>query len=180
MDIDSLFMIPGVFISRDNKEFINNILSENKNDEDYYIIENMEYLGSFYETFIDNISLLEASNRSVSECFKNNILSLVVPDLSKNITILSNLNLSNKIFSIVVINPFLATSMSSFKECGLGEYIDKNPLRLTTSYYRLKDIASNIIYARKNGSIIFRSLSDKKNYWLAKSITRKNSDSEVI
>ena len=105
------------------------------------------------------------------------MLSLIVPDLSKNITILSDLSLSNKDFSIVVINPFLATSRSGFEECGLSDYINANPLRLTTSYYRLKSISANIVTARKNGQVIFRSLSDKKNYWLNKNITRS---SEVI
>lgn len=179
LNFDELSKIPGVFISRDSKENISGLLSEYKDDENYYIIENFGYIGAYYETFVENVSLLEANNRSVSECFINNILSLIIPDLSKNVTILSNLELSNKLFSIIVINPFLATSISSFKECGLDEYIKLNPLRLTTSYYRLKDISSNIIHARKNGEIIFRSLSDKKNYWLSKNITRKN-DSEVI
>jgi hypothetical protein len=179
LDFDSLFVMPGVFISSDSKEFISRILDENKDDSLYYVIENYKYIGCYYETFVNNISLLEANNRSVSDCFNGNMLSLIVPDLSKNVTILSDMDISNKIFSIIVINPFLATSISSFKECGLGDYIDKNPLRLTTSYYRLKDISSNIIYARKNGKIIFRSLNDKKNYWLSKSITRKN-DSGVI
>ena len=96
--------------------------------------------------------------------------------MSKNITILSNLDLSSDIFSVVVINPFLATSISSFAECGLKEYLDNNPLRLTTSYYRLKYISSNIIRARKNGKTIFRSLSDKKHYWLTKDITRPSSE----
>ena len=180
MDFDSLFKIPGVFVSSSDKDLIYNILSDNKNDSEYYIIENLANIGAYYETFVQNISLLESNNRSVSECFKNNILSLVVPELSKNITILSSLNITDKVFSSIVINPFLATSISSFKECGLGEYISENPLRLTTSYYRLKDISSNIIHARKNGQVIFRSLSDKKNYWLAKSITRKNNDSGVM
>lgn len=180
MDINSLFTIPGVFVSNESKDLISDILSNNKDDNDYYIIENLQYINCLYEVFIDNISLLEANNISVSDCYKGNMLSLIVPDLSKNINILSGLKLSNKIFSIVVINPFLATSISSFKECGLGEYIELNPLRLTTSYYRLRDIASNIVDARKNGMIIFRSLSDKKNYWLAKSITTKKDVSEVI
>lgn len=173
-DLLSLFTIPGVFIS--SKDKLSNLLNEYKDDSDYYSIENLSYIDACYNVFVDNISLLEANNRSVSDCIKNNILSLIVPDLSKNVTILSGLELSNKIFSIVVINPFLATSLSSFKECGLDDYIKLNPLRLTTSYYRLKDISSNIIRARKNGEIIFRSLSDKKNYWLAKNITRKNSE----
>ena len=180
MDINSLFTIPGVFVSNESKDLISDILSNNKDDNDYYIIENLQYINCLYEVFIDNISLLEANNISVSDCYKGNMLSLIVPDLSKNINILSGLKLSNKIFSIVVINPFLATSISSFKECGLGEYIELNPLRLTTSYYRLRNIASNIVDARKNGMIIFRSLSDKKNYWLAKSITTKKDVSEVI
>ena len=113
----------------------------------------------------------------VSTIFNSNPLSIIVPDMSKNITILSSMDLSSEVFSSVVINPFLATSISSFSDCGLREYLNNNPLRLTTSYYRLKSISSNIIRARKNGKPIFRSLNDKKNYWLTKDITR---DSEVI
>ena len=124
--------------------------------------------------FLENISVLEANNRSVSDCYKHNILSLIIPDLAKNIIILSDIKLSNKEFSIVVINPFLATSRSSFNECGLGEYLSENPLRLTTSYYRLRSISSNIVFARKNGQPIFRSLNDKKTYWLNKNITRSS------
>ncbi len=175
MDMDRLLDIPGIFVSKDIS--ISSILDGNKDDKDYYVIERFEYIDPLYELFIDNIATLEAKNISVSDCYSENILSLIVPDLSKNITILSDLNLSNKDFSVVVINPFLATSLSGFNECGLSEYIINNPLRLTTSYYRLKAIASNIINARKNGEVIFRSLSDKKNYWLSKNITR---DSEVI
>lgn len=175
MNLSDLFIIPGVFVSKD--VLISDILGEYKDDEEYYIIENLKYINPCYEVFIDNISLMEANNRSVSECFKNNVLSLIVPDLSKNVTILSNIELSNKEFSTIVINPFLATSISGFNECGLGEYIKKNPLRLTTSYYRLKTIASNIVLARKNGQAVFRSLNDKKTYWLNKNVTRS---SEVI
>ena len=180
MSMEDLFKIPGVFISSNTKDLISQVIDENCNDSDFYIIENLKYIGSYHETFVDNISLMESSNRNVSECFKNNILSLIVPDLSKNITILSDMQLSNRDFSVVVINPYLATSRSSFVECGLSEYLNSNPLRLTTSYYRLKNIASNIVSARKNGKIIFRSLSDKKNYWLAKNITRNDNDSEVV
>lgn len=175
MDMNRLMDMPGVFVSKDVS--VSSILDGNKDDKDYYVIERFEYIDPLYELFIDNIATFEAKNISVSDCYTYNMLSLVVPDLSKNITILSDLNLSNEDFSIVVINPFLATSLSGFNECGLSEYILNNPLRLTTSYYRLKAIASNIINARKNGEVIFRSLSDKKNYWLSKNITR---DSEVI
>ena len=175
MSFDRLMCIPGIFVA--SGVDINSILDSNRDDKDYSIIEKYQYIEPMYDLFMDNISLLEAKNISVSDCYKHNMLSLIVPDLSKNITILSELNLSNKDFSIVVINPFLATSLSSFNECGLSEYISSNPLRLTTSYYRLKIISSNIITARKNGQVIFRSLSDKKNYWLTRSITRK---SEVI
>lgn len=175
ISISNLFMIPGVFVSKSKN--ISEMLIDYKNDSDYYIVEKLNYISGLYETFIDNISMLEANNRSVTDCFKENMLSLIVPDLSKNITILSDLNLSNKEFSIVVINPFLATSRSSFDECGLTDYIKNNPLRLTTSYYRIKSIASNIVLARKNSKPIFRSLNDKKTYWLNKNITR---GSEVI
>ena len=171
MDINRLITImPGVFVSKNVS--VSSILDVNKDDKDYYVIERFEYIDSLYELFVDNIAILEANNVSVGDCYKDNMLSLVVPDLSKNITILSGLNLSNSNFSIVVINPFLATSLSGFSDCGLSEYIENNPLRLTTSYYRLKEISSNIINARKNGQVIFRSLSDKKNYWLSKNITR--------
>lgn len=170
ISISNLFMIPGVFVSKSKN--ISEMLIDYKNDSDYYIVEKLNYISGLYETFIDNISMLEANNRSVTDCFKENMLSLIVPDLSKNITILSDLNLSNKEFSIVVINPFLATSRSSFDECGLTDYIKNNPLRLTTSYYRIKSIASNIVLARKNSKPIFRSLNDKKTYWLNKNITR--------
>ena len=169
-DINRLFGIPGVFVSKDVN--VSNILDGNRNDEEFYIIERFQYIQPMYELFLDNITLMEANNRSVSDCFKYNMLSLIVPDLSKNITILSDLSLSNKDFSVVVINPFLATSRSGFEECGLSDYIKNNPLRLTTSYYRLKSISANIINARRNGQVIFRSLSDKKNYWLTKNITR--------
>ncbi|MGM9849725.1 MAG: hypothetical protein ACI31V_02375 [Bacilli bacterium] len=169
-DINRLFGIPGVFVSKDVN--VSNILDGNRNDNEFYVIERFQYIQPMYELFLDNITLLEANNRSVSDCFKYNMLSLIVPDLSKNITILSDLSLSNKDFSVVVINPFLATSRSGFEECGLSDYIKNNPLRLTTSYYRLKSISANIINARRNGQVIFRSLSDKKNYWLTKNITR--------
>ena len=169
-DINRLFGIPGVFVSKDVN--VSNILDGNRNDEEFYIIERFQYIQPMYELFLDNITLMEANNRSVSDCFKYNMLSLIVPDLSKNITILSDLSLSNKDFSVVVINPFLATSRSGFEECGLSDYIKNNPLRLTTSYYRLKSISANIINARRNGQGIFSSLSDKINYWLTKNITR--------
>lgn len=175
LDFYSLFNMPGVFISK--KTNISNVLDGNRDDKDYYTIERLEFIEPLYELFIDNIKLLESNGINVYDCYVNNMLSLIVPDLQKNLTILSSLNLSNKDFSIVVINPFLATSLSGFNECGLSEYIENNPLRLTTSYYRLRVISSNIINARKNGQVIFRSLSDKKNYWLAKNIT---TSSEVI
>ena len=168
-DLKDLFRIPGIFIS--NNTNVSSIVND-----DYTDLEFMRYVDACYELFTDNISLLEANNRSVSDCLNNNLLSLIVPELSKNINILSDLSISNKEFSCIVINPFLATSISSFEECGLSDYIKANPLRLTTSYYRLKNIASNIIHARKNGQVIFRSLSDKKNYWLSKNITRKDSE----
>lgn len=170
VDINKLLEMPGVFVSKDMN--VSNILDGNRDDNEFYVIERFQYIQPMYDLFVDNITLMEANNRSVSDCFKYNMLSLVVPDLSKNITILSDLSLSNKDFSIVVINPYLATSRSGFEECGLSDYIKNNPLRLTTSYYRLKSISSNIINARKNGQVIFRSLSDKKNYWLTKNITR--------
>ena len=169
MDFNDLFIIPGVFVSKDID--VNGIIDQYRSDNDFYIIENLSYINPCYELFVDNISILEANNRSVSDCFKHNILSLIVPDLSKNVTILSKIELSSKEFSIVVINPFLATSISNFEECGLGDYIKANPIRLTTSYYRLKNIASNIVLARKNGQAVFRSLNDKKTYWLNKNIT---------
>lgn len=175
MNILRLLDMPGVFIS--NGVDLSSIIDSYRDDKDFFNIERLQYVDPSYELFVDNISLLEANNISVSDCYKSNMLSLLVPDLSKNITILSGLDLSNKDFSIIVLNPFLATSMSGFKECGLSEYIDNNPVRLTTSYYRLRNISSNIINARKNGKVIFRSLSDKKNYWLTKEITR---GSEVI
>lgn len=175
-ELDKLFNIPGVFISANTKELLSNIVNDNKDDEQFYVINNLEYIGCYYERFVENISLLENNSISVNDCFNNNILSLIIPDMTKNITILSDLNLPNKDFSIVVINPYLATSISSFKECGLSDYINSNPLRLTTSYYRLRQISSNIVFARKNGKIIFRSFSDKKNYWLSKDITRNSSE----
>jgi hypothetical protein len=167
-----LYKIPGIFVASDKMDLINTIVTDNAD------FEYLKYIGSYYDLFVSNISILEENGINVSECFNNNSLSLIIPDMKKNITILSNLNLDISVFSVVVINPFLATSISSFEECGLKDYILANPLRLTTSYYRLKSISSNIISARKNGKVIFRSLSDKKNYWLTKDITR--SSSEVI
>lgn len=175
VNISDLFKIPGVFISKDKD--ISSVLNNFSDSDQFYVIENMKYINPCNELFNDNISMLEANNRSVSDCFKYNMLSLITPDLSKNITILSDMDISNKVFSILVINPFLATSRSGFTECGLSDYIKNNPLRLTTSYYRLKSISSNIILARKNSKPIFRSLNDKKTYWLNKNITR---NSEVI
>lgn len=172
LEFKKLSKIPGVFIKESNNEKILNIIEENKEDNEFNTIERLKYVGTYNELFIKNIKLLEENNIDIKECFESNILSLIVPDIKKNITILSDLKLSNKNFSIIVINPFLATSISSFNEFGLKDYIKDNPLRLTTSYYRLKQINSNIIAARKSGKIIFRSLSDKKNYWLAKEITR--------
>lgn len=172
LEFSKLFKIPGVFISDKEHEKITAIVEENKEDSEFNTIEKLKYIGTYNELFIKNIGMLEEHNIDVKECFESNILSLIVPDIKKNITILSDLKLSNKNFSIIVINPFLATSISSFNEFGLKDYIKDNPLRLTTSYYRLKQINSNIIAARKSGKIIFRSLSDKKNYWLAKEITR--------
>lgn len=170
-EFNSLFKIPGVFVSIDSKDYVLNIINENVNDQEFYNIDYITNIGFYYENFIKNVSLLEKYGKNVSECFKSNILSLIIPDMEKNITILEGIDLDIKQFSIIVINPYLATSKSSFNECGLGEYIRNNPLRLCTSYFRLRNIASNIVDARKNGKIIFRSLSDKKNYWLAKNIT---------
>ncbi len=172
LSYSELYKIPGIFISSDKNDLINNIISENSE------LEYLRYIGCYYDIFVQNISILEENSINVSDCFSNNSLSLIIPDMKKNITILSSLNLDISVFSTVVINPFLATSISSFEECGLKDYILSNPLRLTTSYYRLKSISSNIISARKSGKVIFRSLSDKKNYWLTKDITR--SSSEVI
>lgn len=179
INFDRLFMMPGVFIS--NQELIDNIINDEKQEESFYNIEYLENVKALYNTFINNIELLTEKNKNIKECFNNNMLSLIIPDMSKNITILEELELSDKEFSIIVINPFLATSISSFDECGLGDYIKSNPLRLTTSYYRLREISSRIIDARKNGKIIFRSLSDKKNYWLSKNITiGEEKEQEVI
>lgn len=172
LEFKKLSKMPGVFIKETNNEKILNIIEDNKEDSEFSTIEKLKYVGTYNELFIKNVKLLEENNIDIKECFESNILSLIVPDIKKNITILSDLKLSNKDFSIIVINPFLATSISSFNEFGLKDYIKDNPLRLTTSYYRLKQINSNIIAARKSGKIIFRSLSDKKNYWLAKEITR--------
>jgi len=169
---DDLFKIPGIFVSVGNRDLLTTIFNDNMNEDNFYAVEYLENIGSYYENFVKNIDLLEQNGKSVIECFNSNILSLIIPDMEKNITILSEMNLSVKEFSVVVINPYLATSKSSFEECGLGEYLKNNPLRLCTSYFRLKNIASNIVDARKNGKIIFRSLSDKKNYWLAKNITK--------
>lgn len=181
--LDNLFKIPGVFVSVDNKNLLSSIISDNFNDDDFYIVKYIENIGGYYENFIKNIALLEKHGMNVAECFRANILSLIIPDMEKNITILEGMDLDIKEFSVIVINPYLATSKSSFSECGLGEYLKNNPLRLCTSYFRLRNIASNIVDARKNGKIIFRSLSDKKNYWLAKNITKGEdvrSDIEVV
>ncbi|MBP3920190.1 MAG: hypothetical protein J6D28_01350 [Bacilli bacterium] len=171
LEFENMFKIPGTFISEENKEKISTMLNETKDNQEYYMISYLENIGAYYEKFITNITQLKNNNFNIKECFENNILIFVIPDIEKNITILSDMNLNNKDFSTIVINPYLATSRSSFNECGLKEYLTNNPIRLTTSYYRLKNIAANIVEARKNGGIIFRSLSDKKNYWLAKNIT---------
>ena len=163
------YKIPGVFISN---EMSDNLVNVSSNDD----FEYLKYIGSYFELFNENITILEENNLSVGDIFNCNCLALIIPDISKNITILSSLDLPSEVFSVVVINPFLATSISSFEECGLKDYLSSNPLRLTTSYYRLRNIYSNIISARKNGKIIFRSLSDKKNYWLAKHITSDSSE----
>ncbi len=174
LSISEIYKIPGIFISNDKFSLVSEIVNNIDVPDDL----GLRYIGAYFELFKDNISILDSKGFDVSLVFNNNPLSIVIPDMDKNITILNNFNLSGDVFSVVVINPFLATSISSFSECGLKEYLDNNPLRLTTSYYRLKDISSNIIRARKNGKAIFRSLSDKKNYWLTKDITR--SSSEVI
>ena len=177
ININRLFMMPGVFIS--SKDIIETIISENKDESDYYIIEYLENIGAYFDNFINNISIV-SNNRNVKECFESNMLAFIIPDMNKNNTILEELTLTDKEFSIIVINPFLATSISGFAESGLSEYIKSNPLRLTTSYYRLREINLRIINARRNGNVIFRSLSDKKNYWLAKNITvGENKDTEV-
>lgn len=175
-----LFRIPGVFVN--DISLINDVVNNYSDDEEYYSIQYIENIGSYYDNFVRNIDLISYKGYSVKDCFETNILSLIIPDMEKNITILEGMDLSVEEFSIVVINPYLATSKSSFNECGLGEYLKNNPIRLCTSYFRLKAIASNIVKARKTGKIIFRSLSDKKNYWLAKSITKGEeniSDVEV-
>lgn len=172
LSFSEIYKIPGIFISSDKNDFILSVI----NDSDDEFISGLKYIGCYFELFKQNISILESNNLDVGSIFNNNPLSLIIPDMSKNITILSNLNLPTDVFSSVVINPFLATSISSFSECGLKEYLDNNPLRLTTSYYRLKSISSNIIRVRKSGKAIFRSLSDKKNYWLTKDITRTSSE----
>jgi len=164
------FRIPGIFVN--DKSLIENIVNEYSGNEEYYTIKYIENIGCDYDNFVKNIDLMSYKGYDVTKCFKSNILAFVIPDMEKNITILEGMNLTIEEFSVVVINPYLATSKSSFNECGLGEYLKNNPLRLCTSYFRLKSIASNIVDARKNGKIIFRSLSDKKNYWLAKSITK--------
>ena len=177
ININRLFMMPGVFIS--SKDPIETIIAENKTENDYYIIEYLENIGAYFDNFINNISIV-SNNRNVKECFESNMLAFIIPDMNKNNTILEELTLTDKEFSIIVINPFLATSISGFTESGLSEYIKSNPLRLTTSYYRLREINLRIVNARRNGNIIFRSLSDKKNYWLAKNITvGENKDTEV-
>lgn len=172
LSFSEIYKIPGIFISSDRLDLISSITSSS--DDEF--VNSLKYIGCYFELFKENITILENNNLDIGSIFNNNPLSLIVPDMSKNITILSSLNLSSDIFSVVVINPFLATSLSSFSECGLKEYLDNNPLRLTTSYYRLKTISSNIIRARKSGKAIFRSLSDKKNYWLTKDITRPSSE----
>lgn len=177
LNFDRLFMMPGVFIK--SSDLVQSIISESKDLDDYYAIEFLENIGSYYDNFINNVSLI-SNTRSVKACFDNNMLSLIIPDMSKNIEILSSISLSDSEFSVVVINPFLATSISSFSESGLSEYIKHNPMRLTTSYYRFRDINLRIIDARRNGKVIFRSLSDKKNIWFSRSITAPVSDSEVI
>ncbi len=171
LSFSEIYKIPGIFISNEKKDLISTIVSENEE------VSNLKYIGTYFELFKENISILDNNGKDVSTIFNSNPLSIIVPDMSKNITILSNMDISNEIFGVVVINPFLATSISSFSDCGLKEYLNNNPLRLTTSYYRLKSISTNIIHARKNGKPIFRSLNDKKNYWLTKDITRS---SEVI
>ena len=172
LSFSEIYKIPGIFISSDRLDLISSITSSS--DDEF--VNSLKYIGCYFELFKENITILENNDLDIGSIFNNNPLSLIVPDMSKNITILSSLNLSSDIFSVVVINPFLATSLSSFSECGLKEYLDNNPLRLTTSYYRLKTISSNIIRARKSGKAIFRSLSDKKNYWLTKDITRPSSE----
>lgn len=172
LSFSEIYKIPGIFISSEKKDFISTIVSENEDS-----VSNLKYIGTYFELFKENISILDNNGMDVSTIFNSNPLSIIVPDMSKNITILSSMDLSSEVFSSVVINPFLATSISSFSDCGLKEYLNNNPLRLTTSYYRLKTISSNIIRARKNGKPIFRSLNDKRNYWLTKDITR---DSGVI
>ena len=172
LSFSEIYKIPGIFISKEKKDFISTVVSENEDASD------LKYIGTYFELFKENISILDNNGKDVSVIFNSNPLSIIVPDMTKNITILDNMDISNEVFAIVVINPFLATSISSFSDCGLKEYLNNNPLRLTTSYYRLKSISSNIIRARKNNKPIFRSLNDKKNYWLTKDITR--SSSEVI
>ena len=172
LSFSEIYKIPGIFISNEKKDFISTIVSENED------VSNLKYIGTYFELFKENISILDNNGKNVSTIFNSNPLSIIVPDMSKNITVLSSMDISDEVFSVVVINPFLATSISSFSDCGLKEYLNNNPLRLTTSYYRLKSISSNIIRARKNNKPIFRSLNDKKNYWLTKDITR--SSSEVI
>lgn len=175
-EFNDLFKIPGVFVYKEKDDFISQLVNEYKDNEEYENIKFLEFVNGYYEIFVNNINLLEKFGKNVYECYKNNILSLIIPDMEKNLTILEEINLDSNIFSVVVINPYLATSKSSFEECGLGEYLKNNPLRLCTSYFRIKNISQNIIKARKNGDIIFRSLSDKKNYWLAKNITHNNDE----
>lgn len=176
ISFNKLFMMPGVFVS--SSDLINKIIADNSSNDGYSAISYLEFVGSYYDVFVGNVSLISNSGRSVKACFDSNMLAFIIPDMSKNIAILESMPLADKEFSIVVINPFLATSISSFAECGLGEYIKSNPLRLTTSYYRFREMSARIIEARRGGKVIFRSLSDKKNYWLSRSITV--GESEVI
>lgn len=175
LNFSRLFVIPGVFIS--SLDLLSRIISENREDPLYSNIEYLEFIGSSFDVFMNNISLLSNGNKSIKTCFEINILSFIIPDMAKNIVILEELALPDKEFSVVIINPFLATSISSFNDIGLGEYIKANPMRLTTSYSRFREINVRIVDARKNGKVIFRSLSDKKNYWFSRSITC--GDSEV-
>ena len=176
MNYDELFMMPGIFVSNDSKDLLNSVIDEYKSNPDFGSVSFLELIGTDYELFVRNISIFVQNNIYVEECYNVNFLSLIVPDMSKNIEILSDLSLGSDIFSIVCVNPYLATSISLFNECGLKDYVISNPLRLTTSYYRLKQIYFNIVNARKSGGIIFRSLNDKKNYWLSKDITKTKTE----
>ena len=175
LNFNRLFVIPGVFVS--SLDLINQVIGDNHEDSEYSNISYLEFISSSHDVFVNNISLMSNGNKSIKTCFENNILSFIIPDLAKNIVILEELALPDKVFSSIVINPFLATSISSFNDIGLNEYITANPLRLTTSYYRFREMNERIVDARKNGKVIFRSLSDKKNYWFSRSITC--GDSEV-